>query len=173
MDFRLVSGVFRFGFWKTALYLLSLGWGGSTHVQKVPLASHGQPVLLSVCTHMSHVHLGAPSMDFFFRPRDRSLSRSPPRQRLRSLPSPVWDVPLQLCLLSAFSLQYEGKPGDFWRSGQGKWTPIYLPLSVLWRSTAFVCFVLNVREILKRNSAFSLSCPLPSALVTTNLFFAL
>lgn len=65
------------------------------------------------CTHMSRVQLGAPSVDFFFRPCDRSLSRPPPRQRLRSLPSPVWDVPLQLCLLSAFSLQYEGKPGDF------------------------------------------------------------
>lgn len=52
MDFRLVSGVFRFGFWKTALYLLSLERGGSTRAESpigVPLAA-----CAPVCLH-THV----------------------------------------------------------------------------------------------------------------------
>ena len=106
------SGVWYVQIWvlencSPLLTVFGARWG--THTQKVPLAA-----CVRVClAHMSRVQLGPPSVDFFFRPCDRSLSRPPPRQRLRSLPSPVWDVPLQLCLLSAFSLQYEGKPGDF------------------------------------------------------------
>lgn len=48
----------------------------------------------------------------FLRPCDRNLPCASPRQRLCSLPSSLRNVPLQLRLFSAISLQYEGELGD-------------------------------------------------------------
>lgn len=46
------------------------------------------------------------------RPRVRGVPYPSACERLLSVPSAVWHVPLQLCLLPALPLQHEGERGD-------------------------------------------------------------